>query len=199
MTDGGRDTEVVDAAGARLDPADPQVAERRPADIALLVVGVLGAVFAGLWSQSGSNLDTTAGQVLNGLPDSLESVAKVFAFLGSGWFAGIVVVLCLLRRRLDAARDVAVACGAAALVALGLHEILGTRTVAGLTVRTGSGPSFPVMTVAVVTALAVVLAPYLARPLRLLLLVAVIGNGLAALYLGPGSRRTCGAGCSSAW
>lgn len=184
MTGHDQDAEVV--APTPAPPFDPQVAERRPADVALLVLGALGVLVTGMWSQSGSDVDTAAGEVLNRLPDSLEGVARACTAFGSVWAVLLVVVLCLLRRRFDAARDVAVAAGAAALVAVGLHELLGTRTVAGITVRTGSGPVFPVLAVAVAGALAVVLAPYLARPLRLLLLLAVTLTALAALYLGTG-------------
>lgn len=175
-----------DGVATPAGPPGSPVAERRPADIALLVLGVLGMVFTGLWSQSGSDVDTAAGEVLNRLPDALEGVAQFCTSFGSVWAVAIVVVVCLLRRRLDAARDVAVASGAAALVAVGLHHLLGVRTVAGITVRTGSGPVFPVLAVAVASALAVVLAPYLARPLRILLLVAVTLTALASLYLGTG-------------
>ena len=176
----------VEDAGATAPPFDPQVAERRPADLALAVLGALGLLVTGMWAQSGSDVDTAASQVLNQLPDSLEGVARACTSFGSVWAVLLVVLLCLLRRRFDAARDVAVASGAAALVAVGLHELLGTRSVAGITVRTGSGPAFPVLAVAVAAALAVVLAPYLARPLRLLLLVAVTLTALASLYLGTG-------------
>lgn len=182
----GQPEHAEGVAPARPAPVDPQVAERRPADLALLVLGALGVLVTGLWSQSGSDVDTAAGQVLNRLPDSLEGVARACTAFGSVWAVLAVVVLCLLRRRLDAARDVVVASGSAALVAVGLHELLGTRTVAGITVRSGSGPVFPVLAVAVATALAVVLAPYLARPFRLLLLLAVVLTGLASLYLGTG-------------
>ncbi len=99
-----------------------------------------------------------------------------------------MVVLLLVLRNLPAARDAALAGGAGWLVAIGLNELLGTRsaTELGIVVRTGSGPSFPAASVAVATALAVALAPYLVRPLRRLSFLLVLLVGLAAMYLGVG-------------
>ena len=95
--------------GAPPDAQSSAVAavERRPADIAVLVIGVVGAVLAGMWAQSRQSLDTSLFQVVNGLPDAFRGVADVVVFLGTPLFVAIVVVVLLVRRRGTVARDVA--------------------------------------------------------------------------------------------
>jgi uncharacterized membrane protein YbhN (UPF0104 family) len=69
-----------------------------------------------------------------------------------------------------------------------LHEILDPQSVRGLdvTVRVGDGPIFPATNVAVITALALVLAPYVVRPLRRVLFLLVVLISLATMYLAAG-------------
>ena len=87
-----------------------------------------------------------------------------------------------------AARDAALAGGAAWLIAIGLNDLLGTRSASelGIVVRSGSGPAFPVASTAVIAALALALAPYLVRPLRRLSLLLILLVALAGMYLGLG-------------
>ncbi len=173
-------------APTRRHPVEVGGVERRPSDVALLVVAALGVVLAGMWAQASSSIDTSLAAVVNGLPDALEGLADVLVWLGSLWVVAILALALLVVGRRAASRDVAIAGTVAWAVTWGLHELLGTRDVAGLTVRAGDGPAFPVSAVAVATALAVVLGPYLARPLRILLLAVVVAVSLASLYLGLG-------------
>lgn len=171
-----------------LTPVEAGLPERRPSDVGLLLVGTLGVVLAGMWAQSANNVDTNLFKVVDGFPNSFEGVANVFAFLGSIWFVAIVVVALLVARWWSAARDAVIGGAGAWLLAMGLNDLLGTRSAhsLGITVRTGSGPSFPAATVATAAALALVLSPYLVRPLRRMLLLVVGIAALSAMYLGTG-------------
>jgi uncharacterized membrane protein YbhN (UPF0104 family) len=162
--------------------------ERRTGDLLRLLAGALGVVLAGLWAQASTNVDTHLFATLNDLPNSLEGLAKALSALGSIWCVLVVVAVLLIARWFLAARDAAVAGVLAWLVALGLNELLGFRSAheLGIVVRTGSGPSFPAASAAIVTALALALAPYLVRPLRRLSFVLVALVALAAMYLGTG-------------
>jgi glycosyltransferase 2 family protein len=167
---------------------DAGVPERRPLDVGRLVVAVVGLVLAGLWAQTGNDVDANLFAVVNGLPEALDGVARVLAALGSIWFAVAVVVVLLIVRWFPAARDSALAAGGAWLIALGCNELFGTRSASslGITVRTGSGPAFPAATVAVATALFLALSPYLIRPLRRAGVVILFLVALSAMYLGTG-------------
>ena len=169
-------------------PADAGRPERRPGDIVRLLLGVVGMVLTGLWAQSSSDVDTNLFQVVNSLPDALDGVANVFAALGTIWFVLAVVAVLLLARWFPAARDAAISGGGAWLIAIGFNALLGTRSASslGITVRTGSGPSFPAATAAVAAALLLALAPYLIRPLRRAGLLVVVLVALSAMYLGTG-------------
>ncbi len=154
----------------------------------MLIVGALGMVLAGLWAQASTSVDANLFTVVNGWPDSLEGLANALHALGSIWTVGVIVVVLLIFRRLPAARDAALAGVAAWLIAIGLNDLLGTRSASelGIVVRSGSGPAFPVASVAVVTALALALAPYLVRPLRRLSFLLIVFVALAGMYLGIG-------------
>jgi uncharacterized membrane protein YbhN (UPF0104 family)/tRNA A-37 threonylcarbamoyl transferase component Bud32/membrane-associated phospholipid phosphatase len=169
-------------------PADAGAPERRPGDIGRLILGVLGIVLAGLWAQTGNNVDANLFKAINDLPNSLEGVANVFAALGSIWFVIAVVAVLLLARWLLAARDAAIAGAGAWLISIGLNDLLGSHSASslGITIRTGDGPSFPAASAAVAAALLISLSPYLIRPLRRAGMLVVLLVALSAMYLGTG-------------
>ncbi|MGZ4755920.1 MAG: lysylphosphatidylglycerol synthase domain-containing protein [Acidimicrobiia bacterium] len=162
--------------------------ERRTGDLARLIIGGLGVSLAGLWAQASTSVDTNLFTVVNSLPDNLEGLADTLNALGSIWFVAAIVVVLLIARWLPAARDAALAGGMAWLIAIGLNELLGTRSASelGIVVRTGSGPTFPSASVAVIAALTIALAPYLVRPLRRLAMLLIVLVALAVMYLGTG-------------
>jgi len=160
--------------------------ERRPTDLVRVGVGVFGVALAGLWAQAESSLDTNLFKTVNQLPNSLEGVADALYALGSIWAVlGVVLVLALLRKT-TVALHVALAGVLAWGVAELLHEILEPQKISGLgiTLRAGDGPIFPATNVAVITTVALVLAPYVVRPLRRVFLLLVLLICLAAMYLG---------------
>lgn len=160
--------------------------ERRPLDFARFVIGALGVAVVGIWAQSPSSIDTNSFRVVNDLPNGLNGTATAVYALGSIWAALGVVLLLLAFRRWWAAGQLAAAAAIAWGIAELLHDILGPHSIKGLGVhvRTGSGPVFPSTNAAVITALVLVLAPYMVRSLRRMLLVLVVAVPFAALYLG---------------
>jgi len=163
-------------------------AQRRPADIALLVVSGIAAVLAGLWAQTQSSVNVNLFRTLNDLSGNMVGLAKGIYALGSIWAVLAVTVLLLALRQVRVAWHGALAGAGAWAIAELLNEILGTHDIHGLgvNVRIGDGPSFPVANVAAITALAFGLAPYLVRPLRRVFAVVIILVSLAAMYLGAG-------------
>ncbi len=159
--------------------------ERRPTDIVRAAVGVTGVALAGLWSQASSSLDTNIFKTVNDFPNSLENVANAFYSLGSIWAVIGVALVLLLLKKVPVALHVALAGVLAWGVGELLHEILDPQSIHGLgvNVRTGDGPIFPSTNVAVITTLALVLAPYVVRPLRRVFLLLVLLVALSAMYL----------------
>jgi uncharacterized membrane protein YbhN (UPF0104 family)/membrane-associated phospholipid phosphatase len=170
---------------ARAQPVQP---ERRPSDVVVLCIAALLVVVTGMWAQSSTDVDKNLFAVMNQLPNAFDGVARAFAFLGSIWFVAIAVAILLLVRWFPAARDAAIGGVGAWLVANGLNDLLGSRSASslGITVRSGSGPSFPTASVAVATALAMLVAPYVSRPLRRAFLLVVLLVAASAMYLGTG-------------
>ena len=56
--------------------------ERRPGDIAWLVVSLIGLVLCALWSGANGDTNENLCKAINGLGDGLEGIAKAFTFLG---------------------------------------------------------------------------------------------------------------------
>jgi uncharacterized membrane protein YbhN (UPF0104 family)/membrane-associated phospholipid phosphatase len=163
-------------------------AQRRPADIALLVLAGTLALLAGLWAQTQSTVNLNLFRTLNDLSGNLVGLAKAIYALGSIWAVLAVGVVLLLLRALRVAWHAVLAGAGAWGLALLLNEILGTHAIGGLGVhvRIGDGPSYPVANVAAITALAFGIAPYLVRPFRRIFALVIVLVSLAALYLGAG-------------
>jgi undecaprenyl-diphosphatase len=160
--------------------------ERRPTDIAWLVVGIIGTAVVGVWAQSQSSLQVSFFLPINDLTNDIDGAMKAVFALGSIWAALAVTVVLLAFRQLQVAWRVAVSAAIAWGVGKLLIEILPAHVIKGLTihVRVGDGPAFPSVNVAVITALVVALAPYIVRSLRRLSLVLVFLVAFAAMYLG---------------
>jgi uncharacterized membrane protein YbhN (UPF0104 family)/membrane-associated phospholipid phosphatase/tRNA A-37 threonylcarbamoyl transferase component Bud32 len=162
--------------------------ERRPVDLVRVGVGVLGLGLAGLWAQAESSLDTNLFQTVNQFPNSLEGTANACYALGSIWVAAAIVIVLLLCRKVQVAWHAALGAALAWGVAELLHEILDPQSIKGIAIqiRSGEGPIFPATNVAVATALALALAPYIVRPLRRVCLLLVLLVALSSMYLATG-------------
>ena len=181
-----RDVDPRHAAGWVRDQAEP--VDRRPADIALLVVAVVGAAAAGVWAQAGSGIDVNLLRPFNDLTSNITNLGKVVYGVGSIWVVVAAVVALVLFGHRSVAARLLLAGGSAWGISVLLNQLLGQHDLTGVPihVRSGSGPVFPASNVAVVTALAITLGPFLVRPARRALHVAVLAVAVAALYLGTG-------------
>src|SRR5215813_8909465 len=121
-------------------------AERRPADLALLLLAGTLAVVAGLWAQTQSIVNLNLFRTLNDLSGNMDGLAKAIYALGSIWAVLAVGVLLLALRAVRVAWHGVLAGAGAWGLALLINEILGTHAVAGLGVhvRIGDGPTYPV-------------------------------------------------------
>jgi uncharacterized membrane protein YbhN (UPF0104 family)/membrane-associated phospholipid phosphatase/tRNA A-37 threonylcarbamoyl transferase component Bud32 len=162
--------------------------ERRPIDLVRVGAGLLGFGFAALWAQAETSLDTNLFTTVNQLPNGLEGAGNALYALGSIWAAAAIVVILLLLRKVQIAWHVALAAVLAWGVAELLHEIVDPQSIKNLAIqiRSGDGPIFPATNVAIATALALVLAPYIVRPLRRVCLLLVMLIALATMYLAVG-------------
>ena len=163
-------------------------AQRRPADIAMLVVAGILAVLVGLWAQTQSTVNANLFATVNDLSGNMVGLAKAIYALGSIWAVLAVTVVLLVTRQVRVAWHGALAAAVAWGIAELLNEILGTHEIKGLgvNVRIGDGPVYPVVNVAIITALAFALSPYLVRPLRRIFGLVILLVSLAAMYLGAG-------------
>ncbi len=163
-------------------------APRRPSDLVLLLVAGTLTVLAGLWAQAQSVLNVNLFNTLNDLAGNMVGLAEAVYALGSVWTALVVIVVLLVARQVRVAWHGALAAAVAWGIAELLNEILGTHDIQGLhvNVRLGDGPSFPVVNVAIITALAFALSPYLVRPLRRIFGLVIVLVSAAAMYLGTG-------------
>ena len=78
-------------------------AQRRPADIALLVVAGILAVLTGLWAQTQSSVNVNLFNTLNSLSGNTVGLAKGVYALGSIWAALAVTVVLLATRQVRVA------------------------------------------------------------------------------------------------
>ena len=163
-------------------------ARRRPSDLVMLLVAGTLTVLAGLWAQAQSVLNVNLFNTLNDLAGNMVGLAEAVYALGSVWTALVVIVVLLVARQVRVAWHGALAAAVAWGIAELLNEILGTHDIQGLhvNVRLGDGPSFPVVNVAIITALAFALSPYLVRPLRRIFGLVIVLVSAAAMYLGTG-------------
>ena len=126
----------------------------------------------------------------NRLPNSLQSLFEILYRLGALWAVGLLVAAAFLARRRRLARDLAIsgvgawAAGRLLGVIVGGHETVGNGL--KVLIRLDDSPSFPVVRLAVVTAVICAAAPYVTRPVRRVGQGLVLCLALAALYLGTG-------------
>ena len=162
-------------------------AERHAPDVVRLIAASIGVAVAGLWAQSQSSIDVNLFTTLNSLGSDLVDVGKGLYALGSIWVVLAIALLLMITRHFRMGWQTVVAGALAWGVALLSNEILGDHVVTATThVRVGNGPSYPVVNVAVATAIALTLSPFVVRPVRRALWVVVVLVMTAAVYLGAG-------------
>ncbi|MCB9371703.1 MAG: flippase-like domain-containing protein [Microthrixaceae bacterium] len=183
-------------------PAAQAELVRRPGDAVSLVLALVALVVLSLRQPDRSRLGRDLFQLVNNLPDAAKGVFDVFYALGGGWIVLVTAGLALAIRRRRLARDLACA-GLAAWVTSSVLAVLvdggGVDEAVDAVVRTGTGPSFPLVRAATVVSLVVVAAPYLTRPLRRLGWATVAVVSLAGMYLAVGSTEDVVGGLLVGW
>ena len=171
-------------------PASEEPYRRRPSDYSRLAIAAL--VVAATCLHEGDLTETEHDVFLffNRLPNSLQSLFEILYRLGALWAVGLLVAAAFLARRRRLARDLAIsgvgawAAGRLLGVIVGGHETVGNGL--KVLIRLDDSPSFPVVRLAVVTAVICAAAPYVTRPVRRVGQGLVLCLALAALYLGTG-------------
>lgn len=175
---------------------------RRPGDAVSLCVAVLLLLVLALRQPARTRLGRDLFQLVNNLPNAAEGVFDLFYALGGVWIVAVVVVAALVVRRRRLARDLGVAGVTAWLVSSVLAVFIdgdGVSEAVDAVVRTGSGPSFPLVRTATVLSLVVVAAPYLNRPLRRVGYAVVLVVSLAGMYLAVASTEDVVGGLLIGW
>ena len=198
------ETEVPDQRRRPLlrPPVAQEELVRRPGDAVSLSVAVLLLLVLALRQPARTRLGRDLFQLINNLPNAAEGVFDLFYALGGVWVVAVVAVAALVVRRRRLARDLAVAGLTAWLVSSVLAVFIdgdGVSEAVDAVVRTGSGPSFPLVRTATVLSLVVVAAPYLNRPLRRFGYAVVFVVSLAGMYLAVASTEDVVGGLLIGW
>jgi len=165
---------------------------RHPADVLRLVLGLLILTWARFAAVSAepSRLDINLFRLVNQLPDSAAAPLIGVMQLGALAAVPVVMVVCVLARRLRLARLVAIGGVSAWVVAKILSAIVADRPpderIAGVALHGALSPglSFPATHVAVAAAMATVASPYLGRSGRRTAWLLVGLVALARVYIG---------------
>ena len=184
-------TRVAAWRGRAFGPASELPYRRRTSDVVRLIVTLTLLVLAILHQGNPSSLEENLFKLVNGLPDQLETFFTLLYRLGALWALGLIVLAALVARRWRLGRDLLIA-GVAAWV---VGRLVGTLVVTDSSVlhsldvvtRFGeSTPNFPVVRLAMISAVISVAAPYLTRPVRRTGQLLVLLLAVASLYLGTG-------------
>jgi uncharacterized membrane protein YbhN (UPF0104 family) len=160
---------------------------RRGSDGLRLVAAVLALLVCLLIIRYGYRVDRVITRVVYPPPASISWLVTVVYDAGAFGITAMIVVLALLARRLEVARDIAL-------------SVIGTAAVTGLLVLLvgsdgGRGPgtaihgysvTFPVLQIAAFMAVATASLPYLARTLQRLVQVFIVLVALASVVGGHG-------------
>ncbi|MGA2010358.1 MAG: lysylphosphatidylglycerol synthase transmembrane domain-containing protein [Solirubrobacteraceae bacterium] len=155
-----------------------------------LVVAVAVVTWCVARVQGVGGMERAVFEAFNSLPNGLHAVFRVLYRVGFLVAVGLVGASAMIGRRWRLARDLALAGGSSAAVAILLNHVVGEPAGAAalfhLIRRWPAGPSFPSIRVALVVGVFAAASPYLARPTRRLLVVVAAGVAIATLYLGAG-------------
>ena len=174
-----------DEHGSYLTATDDQPRLRRPSDVVTVVVGLAFVVWGLIEFGSSHPLEAALKQFAAALPE------WAVALLGFGYsigfiYAVVVVVTFIVKRRWSALRDVALAALIAGLVTTYLVSAYGDGLWPPFFTEFVEGKlraQFPIIRVAIVTAILVASAPYWIRPIRRLGWTIVVIVGIAAVAL----------------
>ena len=161
--------------------------KRRVGDGVTLGVALLMVFAAARQHDDPTTLATTFERLLRELPDwAITLLGGVFA-LTSLFVVFLVVTALVARDRPGLVRDLLVAGAGAVVVAMVTGKVVTGHWPAWEGIVNGAGPHFPVLRLAVVTAVTMTAAPHVVRPMRRLGFVAIVFTAIAAVALDLGS------------
>lgn len=180
-----------------LTASTDQPRARRAADVTTVVVGLVFVAWGLAVFGSSDPLQQALTQFAAALPEWAVALLALGYTLGL-LYALVVLVVLLVRRRWAAVRDALVSAVCAGFVTLILVSVFDQLWPPFFTefLQGTAGPQFPVVRVAVVTAILVASTPYLARPIRRLgwAIVIVVSAAAIALALSVPSGAIVGLG-----
>ncbi len=184
-------------------PADEHPYRRRTSDWIRVSIAIVFLAVAIPRHADLSSLDKNLFTLLNGLPDGMQSFFRTLYALGSLWALLVVVVAALVGRRWRLARDLTLAGALAWILARAIGGLVSGSSVSdalSVTVRIGdSSPSFPMVRLAVITAVVATASPYLARPSRRIGFTLIATTTVGAMYLGVGLPNAAVAAIVLGW
>jgi len=159
---------------------------RRPSDAVSLVVGLLLVVVGVFGAEHAGSMEQALVEVMESLPGWIQELFGVSYAIGAAYAVTLfLTVLIERRRRKGVLRDLSIAAGAAALLAIALLRLIQDQwPTLLLEVRSAEAAAeFPPFRVAVVTAILATASPHVIRPLQrlgwlVITMVAVSGLGL---------------------
>ena len=160
---------------------------RRVGDAATFFVASLLVAAAAHQHEDPTSLAATFTRLLRELPDwVITLLGGVFA-LASLFAAFLIVTAVVARDRLGLVRDLVAAVVGAVIVGSVTGELVTGHWPEWEGVLNGAGTHFPVLRLAVVTAVVMTAAPHVVRPVRRLGVIAVLFAAIGAIAMGFGS------------
>lgn len=160
----------------------------RPSDIGRVVTAILGVAFLAYAAERYGPLEQATGEVADALPDGLGWLLEGLARLGAFGSITIVALAALLARRIRLAISLVAAGAVAWLTAAGLAVLVTTGGDSSVTLEAVEElPSYPSVSLAVLSAVLLTAKPHLTRPVRPLIGFAITAVTLAVLYTGEGT------------
>ncbi len=158
---------------------------RRPTDVALAIASFLVLLIAGTLASVATQLDEAVADLLSSLPGFLDGIWRVVATSALVW-AGLLLIISVVRRRTSLVRDLLFAALIGAAVAVIAGEVVvddGWGVLSGL-FELNDPPAFPPGLVTLTAAAFSTASPHLTRPFRHLGRWLLFGQAVAVVALG---------------
>jgi len=156
---------------------------RRPADIVSAATAVAIVAITAIGAHNLAAVETKTFELLTELPGWLRPISLACYRVGAGGTAVALLLALLIARRFRIVLALAVTATITWLIAIGLRAWVDSAAVRGpaqMKVR-GAVPEYPVVILAVATTVILVAAPYLLRPTRHLVYVALVIASVGAV------------------
>jgi undecaprenyl-diphosphatase len=168
-------------------PASEEPYRRRTSDWVRVVLAIAAIAVLVAYHDNPSAADQDLFRFFNGLPDELQPFFEALYWAGTLWTVLILAAASLIARRWRLARDLFLAGLVAGAVAGVMANVIDAQPLSDVfdeVTRLGNAPSFPLVRLAIVTAVVSAASPYVTRPTRWLGRFLVLVLGLSAMYLG---------------